>query len=54
VASVAELAVGDWVSRHWNGACDRLSHQQLRALYAYTTRHLDLNRVNHSGPATVL
>jgi hypothetical protein len=56
VTSVAELAVGDWVSLHWNWVCDRLSQRQLRALYAYTTRHLDLvnHRVEHSGPAAVL
>lgn len=51
-----KLAIGDWVSLHWNWVCDRLSQRQLRALYAYTTRHLDLvnHRVEHSGPAAVL
>jgi hypothetical protein len=52
VGLVAGLAEGDWVSLHWNWACDRLTGRQLRALRGYTRRHLDLvnNRVVHSGP----
>jgi hypothetical protein len=38
----AELAVGDRVSLHWHWVCDRLSDRQVRALRAYTSRHLDL------------
>jgi hypothetical protein len=56
VAHAARPAVGDWVSLHWDWVCDRLTTSQLRALLAYTARHLDLvnHRVEHSGPATAL
>ena len=50
------IAVGDWVSLHWQWVCDRLTGRQLRALRGYTMRHLDLvnHRVAHSGPALAL
>jgi hypothetical protein len=50
------LAPGDWVSLHWNWVCDRLDDRQLRALRAYSARHLDMvnNRVEHSGPVAAL
>jgi hypothetical protein len=56
VVGTAGLAVGDWVSLHWDWVCDRLSERQLRALRGYTMRHLDLvnHRVERSGPATAL
>ena len=56
VGMVSELAVGDWVSLHWEWVCDRLSDRQRRALRHYTDRHLAI--VNEagaqSGPATML
>ena len=50
------VSPGDWVSLHWDWVCDRLSQRQLRALRAFTVRHLDMvnNRVEHSGPLAVL
>ncbi|MDP9444327.1 MAG: DUF6390 family protein [Actinomycetota bacterium] len=50
------LAVGDWVSLHWEWVCDRLSARQLARLRGYTRRHLAIvnDRVDHSGPAAVL
>ena len=36
------LRPGDWVSLHWDCACDRLSARQLRALRHYTGHHLSL------------
>ena len=50
------IGPGDWVSLHWDWVCDRLSQRQLRALRAFTVRHLDMvnNRVEHSGPLAVL
>ena len=56
VAGVAGISVGDRVSLHWDWVCDRLTERQLRALRAYTMRHLDLvnHKVERSGPATAL
>ncbi len=56
VVGTAGLAVGDWVSLHWDWVCDRLTERQLRALRGYTMRHLDLvnHRVERSGPAVAL
>lgn len=50
------VAPGDWVSLHWDWVCDRLTERQLRALRAYSLRHLDLvnHRVEHSGPVAAL
>jgi len=39
---VAGLRAGEWVSLHWDCACDRLDQRQLRALRRYTGRHLRL------------
>jgi hypothetical protein len=33
---------GDWVSVHWNWACDILTPEQVRRLAAYTRQHLRL------------
>jgi Family of unknown function (DUF6390) len=47
---------GEWVSLHWDWICDRLTQRQLRALRAFTLRHLDLvnHRVEHPGTLAVL
>ncbi len=34
--------VGDWVSVHWNWACDVLSPDQVRRLEGYTRQHIGL------------
>lgn len=56
VGLASDLAVGDWVSLHWEWVCDRLSERQRRSLRHYTDRHMAI--VNdawvHSGPATML
>ncbi len=56
VGMVAELAVGDWVSLHWEWVCDRLNERQRRFLRHFTDRHLAIvNEAGaHSGPATML
>lgn len=36
------LKIGDWVSIHWNWACDILTHQQLKNLKKWTLWHLRL------------
>ncbi len=53
---VGDLAVGEWVSLHWEWVCDRLTVAQVRALRHYTLRHLAIvNDGNlHSGPARLL
>ena len=37
-----ELAVGDWVSLHWNWVCERLDARKLANLRRWTDRHLVL------------
>jgi hypothetical protein len=37
-----EAKAGDWVSVHWNWACDRLQPAQVRYLEQYTGQHLRL------------
>jgi len=56
VGMLDELAVGDWVSLHWEWVCDRLTERQLTSLRSYTHRHLSVvnDGVAHSGPAAVL
>lgn len=56
VGLVAEFAVGDWVSMHWEWVCDRLSTGQLAALRHYTRLHLDVvnDRLGHPGALTAL
>ena len=56
VGLVRELAVGDWVSLHWEWVCDRLTDRQLASLRHFTQRHLAIvnDRVDHPGPAMVL
>jgi hypothetical protein len=46
---VGRRTVGNWV-------CDRLTDRQLRALRAYSARHLDMvnHRVEHPGPVAAL
>jgi hypothetical protein len=39
---VTGLCPGDWVSLHWNCACDRLSVAQVQVLRRYSARHLHL------------
>jgi len=53
---VPDLAVGDWVSMHWEWVCDRLDTRQLVALKHYTDVHLDLvnGGLEHSGPVLAL
>jgi len=34
--------VGDWISVHWNWACDILTTEQVQALERYTCHHLQL------------
>lgn len=51
-----DLAVGDWVSLHWDWVCDRLSQRQLASLRRYSARPLTITnqKVAHSGPAIKL
>ena len=51
-----ELAVGDWVSLHWEWVCDRLSPRQLNALRRYTRLHLAVvnDRLDHPGATAAL
>ncbi len=55
VGLASELAVGDWVSLHWEWVCDRLTDQQRGFLRRYTDRHLAIvNEAGDSGPAALL
>jgi len=56
VGMLGVLAVGDWVSLHWEWVCDRLSERQLASLRYYTRRQLSIvnDRVGQSGPALAL
>lgn len=49
------LAVGDWVSLHWDWVCDRLDARRLRDLRRHTTRQLAVaNAPARPAPAAVL
>jgi hypothetical protein len=56
ISMMDHLEPGDWVSMHWEWACDRLSDRQVRYLRDFTTRHLRIvNDGNlHKGPAALL
>jgi len=56
VGLVAEFAVGDWVSMHWEWVCDQLSPTQLRSLRHYTRQHLEIvnDRLDHPGAIVAL
>lgn len=49
------LHPGDWVSLHWDWACDRLSRPQLASLHRYTMRQLAItnDKVSHPRPAAL-
>jgi hypothetical protein len=47
------LHPGDWVSTHWDSACDRLTVPQVRALRGYTIRHLRLCNQASPSPSIV-
>jgi hypothetical protein len=52
-----DLAVGDWVSLHWDWVCDRLDRRALANLRRYSARQLAItNREmsQRSGPAIAL
>jgi hypothetical protein len=53
---VADLAVGDVVSLHWDWVCDRLTPHQLQQLKLFTARHLKIanSGVEHRGAAIAL
>lgn len=53
---VADLAVGDVVSLHWDWVCDRLTPVQLSQLQRYTQRHLKIANtgVEHRGTAVAI
>jgi hypothetical protein len=56
VGLLPELAVGDWVSLHWEWVCDRLDRRQLAALRRYTGEHLTIvnERMERHGAVAVL
>lgn len=56
VGMVAQFAVGDWVSMHWEWVCDRLTPRQLFALRHYTRLHLDVvnARLEYPGALAAL
>jgi len=56
VSMMPDLAVGDWVSLHWEWVCDRLTLRQVQALREFTCKHLRIvNDGNlHAGPAALL
>ena len=55
VGMVGELAVGDWVTMHWEWICDRVSEPQRQALRRYTDRHMAIvNETGRSGPGSML
>jgi hypothetical protein len=37
-----EARVGDWISVHWNWACDVLSRENVQWLERYTQHHIRL------------
>jgi len=51
-----DLAVGDWVSLHWDWVCDVLTRGQLNALRHYTLRQLAITnrQAERSGAARAL
>lgn len=53
---LTELAVGDWVSLHWDWVCDRLDARQLANLRRYSRRQLEItnHKVSQPGPAMLL
>jgi hypothetical protein len=53
-AVAPRLAVGDWVSLHWEWVCDRITPTQLKALREGTRRELAaVNVASHSALATL-
>ncbi len=56
VSMMDDLRVGDWISMHWEWACDVLSDRQVRYLRDFTVRHLRIvNEGNlHRGTAALL
>lgn len=50
---VADFAVGDWVSMHWEWVCDRLTQRQLAALRHYTSMHLTIVNEGLDHPAAI-
>ncbi len=52
---VGDLAVGDWVSLHWDWACERLTPRRLSSLRRYTARQIAMiNSLPVPAPAAVL
>jgi len=49
-----ELAVGDWVSVHWDWICDRLTAGQLDALRRYTMHHLTIVNERSGAPVSAV
>jgi len=47
-----DLAVGDWVSLHWEWVCDRLTTRQVASLRHYTERHLAIVNTHTDHPGT--
>ncbi|MFO8011584.1 MAG: DUF6390 family protein [Dehalococcoidia bacterium] len=39
---VTQYEMGDWISFHWDWACDVLTERQVRNLHRYTCYHLEL------------
>jgi hypothetical protein len=56
IGMVGQVAVGDWVSMHWEWVCDRLSPHQVGYVRRFTQRHLRIvNRAeNHSAVPSIL
>jgi Family of unknown function (DUF6390) len=56
VGLLPELAVGDWISLHWEWVCDRLTVRQRTALQRYTFHHLTMvnERLDRHGAMAAL
>jgi hydrogenase maturation factor len=39
---IKDSQVGDWVSTHWDWACEKLTPRQVQSLEKYTRYHLSL------------
>jgi Family of unknown function (DUF6390) len=50
---VRHVALGQWVSAHWDWVCDVLSPGQLRSLRSWTAWHLDIANRRLASPTPV-
>lgn len=54
VSMIDGLAVGRWVSLHWDWVCDKLTEPQARYLRDFTVKHLNIVNTGRHATTTLL